>query len=174
MVSSCEVDLAIGFEHYSKSLRDCGETFQMSRSGRQKATDRARRSVAFGLPDRIRTDDLQSRSLTRYPAEPRVDYSLCDKENEKLQLNNKSELFWLGHRDSNPGNDGVRVRCLTAWRCPTTDNIISQSSCFVNTFLKIIEKNYVFIEFVPYVLFCLTNLCFYVRIVLVLKQVDIL
>ena len=112
----------IGFEQYSKSLRDCGEPFQMSRSSRQKATDRARRFVAFGLPDRIRTDDLQSRSLTRYPAEPRVDYSLCDKENEKLQLNNKSELFWLGHRDSNPGNDGVRVRCLTAWRCPNIFN----------------------------------------------------
>ncbi len=27
----------------------------------------------FGLPDRIRTCDLQSRSLTRYPAVPRVD-----------------------------------------------------------------------------------------------------
>ena len=27
----------------------------------------------FGLPDRIRTCDLQSRSLTRYPAEPRAD-----------------------------------------------------------------------------------------------------
>ena len=27
----------------------------------------------FGLPERIRTVDLQSRSLTRYPAVPRVD-----------------------------------------------------------------------------------------------------
>ena len=27
----------------------------------------------FGLPERIRTFDLQSRSLTRYPAVPRVD-----------------------------------------------------------------------------------------------------
>ena len=29
----------------------------------------------FGLPDRIRTCGLQSRSLTRYPAVPRVDFS---------------------------------------------------------------------------------------------------
>ena len=27
----------------------------------------------FGLPDRIRTCDLKSRSLARYPAVPRVD-----------------------------------------------------------------------------------------------------
>ena len=30
-------------------------------------------SFFFGLPERIRTFDLQSRSLTRYPAEPRAD-----------------------------------------------------------------------------------------------------
>ncbi len=30
----------------------------------------------FGLPERIRTFDLQSRSLTRYPAEPRADIKL--------------------------------------------------------------------------------------------------
>ena len=30
----------------------------------------------FGLPERIRTFDLQSRSLTRYPAVPRVDIFL--------------------------------------------------------------------------------------------------
>ena len=30
-------------------------------------------SLFLGLPDRIRTYDLQSRSLTRYPAVPRVD-----------------------------------------------------------------------------------------------------
>ena len=26
--------------------------------------------------------------------------------------------MWLRHKDSNLGNDGVRVRCLTAWRYP--------------------------------------------------------
>ena len=31
----------------------------------------------FGLPERIRTFDLQSRSLTRYPAVPRVDAIRC-------------------------------------------------------------------------------------------------
>ncbi len=30
----------------------------------------------FGLPERIRTVDLQSRSLTRYPAVPRADVCL--------------------------------------------------------------------------------------------------
>ena len=30
-------------------------------------------NTRYGLPDRIRTCDLKSRSLARYPAEPRVD-----------------------------------------------------------------------------------------------------
>ena len=34
-----------------------------------------KRGFLHGLPDRIRTCDLQSRSLTRYPAEPRADVS---------------------------------------------------------------------------------------------------
>ena len=34
------------------------------------------RCLLFGLPDRIRTCDLESRSLTRYPAVPRAD-ALC-------------------------------------------------------------------------------------------------
>ena len=34
----------------------------------------------FGLPDRIRTYGLQSRSLTRYPAVPRVEIKLKNKE----------------------------------------------------------------------------------------------
>ena len=38
-----------------------------------------------------------------------------------------SWIFWLGHRDSNPGNDGVRVRCLTAWRCPNIFNAVYYS-----------------------------------------------
>ena len=32
----------------------------------------------IGLPERIRTVDLQSRSLTRYPAVPRVDFQITD------------------------------------------------------------------------------------------------
>ena len=28
--------------------------------------------------------------------------------------------FWLGWRDSNLRNDGVKVRCLTTWRQPKT------------------------------------------------------
>ena len=30
----------------------------------------------------------------------------------------QSPFFWLGWRDSNPRGDGVKVRCLTAWRQP--------------------------------------------------------
>ena len=34
----------------------------------------------FGLPERIRTVDLQSRSLTRYPAVPRVEmFNFCSQ-----------------------------------------------------------------------------------------------
>ena len=40
-------------------------------------------------------------------------------------------FFWLGHRDSNPGNDGVRVRCLTAWRCPNIFNALYYSRIFL-------------------------------------------
>ena len=28
------------------------------------------------------------------------------------------DFFWLGWRDSNPRDDGVKVRCLTAWLQP--------------------------------------------------------
>ena len=41
----------------------------------------------IGLPERIRTFDLQSRSLTRYPAVPRVDmklWDLCGSSNLRL------------------------------------------------------------------------------------------
>ena len=38
-----------------------------------KTKSTARVLFVFGLPDRIRTYGLQSRSLTRYPAVPRVD-----------------------------------------------------------------------------------------------------
>ncbi len=29
------------------------------------------------------------------------------------------QVFWLGWKDLNPRNNGVRVRCLTAWRHPS-------------------------------------------------------
>ena len=54
----------------------------------------------------------------------------------------RTRIFWLGHRDSNPGNDGVRVRCLTAWRCPNIFNALYYSRYFIgcqylfSTFLK--------------------------------------
>ncbi len=55
---------------------------------------------------------------------------------------------WLGCRDSNPGSDGVRVRCLTAWRHPSviTDLfsfiIISHIFKFVKGLDKILFFNY--------------------------------
>ncbi len=47
--------------------------------GYTKNTKRDGRAISFcvfGLPERIRTVDLQSRSLTRYPAVPRVDINV--------------------------------------------------------------------------------------------------
>ena len=35
-------------------------------------------------------------------------------------------LLWLGRRDSNPRDDGVKVRCLTAWRRPN-----KKTSCYM-------------------------------------------
>ena len=45
-------------------------------------------------------------------------------------------LFWLGCRDSNPGNVRVRVWCLTAWRHPNIFDfaIISHLFSFVKWF----------------------------------------
>ena len=53
---------------------------------------------------------------------------------EKSTSVNRCAFFWLGHRDSNPGNVRVRVWCLTAWRCPTTDCIIADWFLFVKYF----------------------------------------
>ncbi len=47
------------------------------RVGKNKPTAKNAMGLFFGLPDRIRTYDLQSRSLTRYPTVPRVDMVLC-------------------------------------------------------------------------------------------------
>ena len=67
----------------------------MSPSGGQ--TDRGRHGIPYlsGLPDRIRTDDLQSRSLTRYPAEPRVVIDLPMYCTTKLQKCKPKNCFFL-------------------------------------------------------------------------------
>ena len=44
--------------------------------------------------------------------------TLCAPAKHKKRRLLASFCVWLGHRDSNPGSDGVRVRCLTAWRYP--------------------------------------------------------
>ena len=55
-----------------------------------------------------------------------------------------SRCFWLGYQDSNLGNVGVRVQCLTAWRYPIADCsiIIPQVPQDVNTFFEKISKNF--------------------------------
>ncbi len=57
-----------------------------------KSTSFCRSLSIFGLPERIRTVDLQSRSLTRYPAVPRVDIRLLCKCAEYV-LNTNS--LWI-------------------------------------------------------------------------------
>ena len=39
-------------------------------------------------------------------------------KNPLLSSRQKRVFTWLGWRDSNPRDDGVKVRCLTAWRQP--------------------------------------------------------
>ena len=52
--------------------------------------------------------------------------------------------FWLGRKDLNPRNGGVRVHCLTTWRRPNnlTKIIIPQFSHFVKCFLYFFQKYY--------------------------------
>ena len=40
------------------------------------------------------------------------------KNNKKRASTKMEALFWLGWRDSNPRDAGVKVLCLTAWRQP--------------------------------------------------------
>ena len=44
-------------------------------------------------------------------------------KNTKRKSRLRDFSFWLGCRDSNPGNVRVRVWCLTAWRHPNIFNI---------------------------------------------------
>ena len=48
-------------------------------------------------------------------------------------------LDWLGRKDLNPRNGGVRVRCLTTWRRPSnlTNDIIPHISALVKGFLEV-------------------------------------
>ena len=67
---------------YARKLADTeGMRTYISRYARDRSNLRISKTKSttqgdafrFGLPDRIRTYGLQSRSLTRYPAVPRVD-----------------------------------------------------------------------------------------------------
>ena len=50
-----------------------------------KVKKRGNKFLVFGLPERIRTFGLQSRSLTRYPAVPRVEITLLINPKKYLQ-----------------------------------------------------------------------------------------
>ena len=52
-------------------------THSLSLSNRPNQKAPTSGALWFGLPERIRTFDLQSRSLTRYPAVPRVDMKIA-------------------------------------------------------------------------------------------------
>lgn len=64
-------------------------------------------------------------------------------------------LLVAGLAGFEPAHDGVKVRCLTAWRQPNNSIIVSNLSLFVN---KIFEKIWFFLFWL--VLSCLT-LCYY-------------
>lgn len=68
-------------------------------------------------------------------------------------------FIWLGWKDLNPRNNGVRVRCLTTWRhpnirfCPLSFSdlfIISHFFVFVKSFFKFLKK--IFLNFFQTVL----------------------
>ena len=56
----------------------------------------------------------------------------------KISLHLAMEAVWLGWKDLNPRNGGVRIHCLTAWLHPNdlTKTIIAYYSAFVKRFLK--------------------------------------
>ena len=47
----------------------------------------------------------------------------CCKKNKKAVSLSKL-LYWLGWKDLNPRNDGVRVHCLTAWLHPSLFSVV--------------------------------------------------
>ena len=87
---------------------------------------------------------------------------------KKYPRNKSEEFFWLGHRDSNPGNDGVRVRCLTAWRCPNiyfTTRIIAENFLFVNRYLqKKIKLFLCFFNFREISLYFCRKICYNIKV----------
>ena len=54
---------------------------------------------------------------------------LCT-ENIKMKkaLRKRSAFFWLGWRDSDPRDAGVKVLCLTAWRHPNMELVYSKNA----------------------------------------------
>ncbi len=59
----------------------------------------------------------------------------------KISLHLAMEAVWLGWKDLNPRNGGVRIHCLTAWLHPSdlTKTIIAYYFAFVKRFLKIFK-----------------------------------
>ena len=59
----------------------------------------------------------------------------------KISPHRAMEAVWLGWKDLNPRNGGVRIHCLTAWLHPSdlTKTIIAYYFVFVKRFLKIFK-----------------------------------
>ena len=77
-------------------------------------------------------------------------------------------FIWLGWKDLNPRNNGVRVRCLTTWRHPNISFchllfsdlfIISHFFVFVKSFFQISQKNFFWTSFR---LFCVLLMTTYI------------
>ena len=77
-------------------------------------------------------------------------------------------FIWLGWKDLNPRNNGVRVRCLTTWRHPNISSchllfsdlfIISHFFVFVKSFFQISQKNFFWTSFR---LFCVLLMTTYI------------
>ena len=77
-----------------------GVTFLCTASSKTNQKRGTSPPLLIGLPERIRTVDLQSRSLTRYPAVPRVDVF------REYQYSTKFNLLQV-LCDKNPGNGSI-------------------------------------------------------------------
>ena len=109
-----------------KSRSGRTERKEINEKRREKRTKKGkllRDFPLFGLPERIRTFDLQSRSLTRYPAVPRVDMKLYstiiaylrEKCNPFLK---KSRVVRLLFTHRFPTENALRRGARPLWKTP--------------------------------------------------------
>ena len=68
----------------------------------------------YGLPERIRTFDLQSRSLTRYPTVPRAEINYGILFSESRFANDTSEFAARGEKSNNVPQSRKRNKAMLA------------------------------------------------------------